>query len=89
MDLSRYSKYNPRMRIIMKAEDRNIIVIFVVWVKITMGSNRVISISKIRKIMDTRKNWTLKGSRFNDCGSNPHSNGDDFSRLNNDFFDSR
>lgn len=87
MDLSRYSKYSPRVRIIMKEHDRTIRDIFEVGVSVTMGSRRVISTSKIRKIMDTRKNWTLKGSRLRACGSNPHSKGDDFSRLPSVFFE--
>lgn len=41
----------------------------------------VISISKIRKIKLIIKNWILKGIRLLDIGSNPHSKGDDFSRL--------
>lgn len=48
-----------------------------------------ISISKIKKISLIKKNWILKGRRFIDAGSNPHSNGDIFSRLyNDDFFES-
>lgn len=41
----------------------------------------MISISKIRKIKLIIKNWILKGIRLLDIGSNPHSKGDDFSRL--------
>lgn len=47
----------------------------------------VISISKIRKIKLIIKNWILKGRCWLDIGSNPHSNGDIFSRLFKDFFD--
>lgn len=71
----------------MKVEARDIIDIVGAGVRVIMGSRRVISMSKIKKIMDTRKNWILNGSRFRDCGSNPHSNGDDFSMLRRDFFD--
>lgn len=56
MDLSRYSKYSPRIRIIMKEHDRAIKGMLGVGDSVTMGSRRVISTSKIRKIMDTRKN---------------------------------
>lgn len=41
----------------------------------------MISISKIRKIKLIIKNWILKGIRLLEMGSNPHSKGDDFSRL--------
>lgn len=46
---------------------------------IMRGMRIVISTSKIRKIILIMKNWILKGSRFIDNGSNPHSNGVDFS----------
>lgn len=45
------------------------------------GISKVISTSKIRKINPTRKNWILMGIRLDDNGSNPHSNGDSFSRY--------
>lgn len=45
------------------------------------GISRVISISKIRKIRLIRKNWILKGRWLGEIGSKPHSNGEDFSRL--------
>lgn len=51
------------------------------------GIRIVISMSKIRKIKLIIKNWILKGRRWLDIGSNPHSNGDIFSRLLKDFFD--
>lgn len=41
----------------------------------------MISTSKIKKINPTRKNWILIGIRLDDKGSNPHSNGDNFSRY--------
>lgn len=53
------------------------------------GISRTISISKIKKISLIRKNWILKGIRFRDSGSNPHSNGEDFSRFWSIFFDIR
>lgn len=43
--------------------------------------------SKIRKIRLIRKNWILKGKWVVEIGSNPHSNGDDFSILLKDFFE--
>lgn len=51
------------------------------------GISNVISISKIKKIRLIIKNWILKGIRFGDNGSKPHSNGDDFSRSWNVFFE--
>lgn len=52
-----------------------------------MGIRRVISMSKIRNIRVIKKNWILNGSRLLKIGSNPHSNGDIFSRLIIYFFD--
>lgn len=51
------------------------------------GISRVISISKIKKINLIKKNWTLNGIRLLEIGSNPHSNGDVFSRSRSDFFE--
>lgn len=51
------------------------------------GKRRVISTSKIRKIMAIRKKCRENGSRAEALGSNPHSNGDLFSRSRNDFFE--
>lgn len=47
----------------------------------------VISISKIKKISLIMKNWILNGMWPLEIGSNPHSKGDDFSRLNFFFFE--
>jgi hypothetical protein len=44
------------------------------------GSNKVISTSKIKKITAIKKNCNEKGIRADDLGSNPHSNGELFSR---------
>ena len=44
------------------------------------GKRRVISTSKIRKITAIKKNRREKGSRADPLGSNPHSNGEFFSR---------
>lgn len=51
------------------------------------GISKVISISKIKKINVIRKNWILKGWRFKEAGSKPHSKGDDFSWLRIFFFE--
>lgn len=51
------------------------------------GINKVISTSKIKKITAIKKNWSENGSRADDFGSNPHSNGEFFSRSENVFFD--
>lgn len=51
------------------------------------GIKRIISISKIRKINVTKKNWILNGWRLREDGSNPHSKGDDFSWLMIFFFE--
>ena len=45
-----------------------------------IGSNKVISTSKIRKIKAIKKNRKEKGSRADFLGSNPHSYGEFFSR---------
>ena len=54
---------------------------------IGMGNNKAISTSKIIKITAIRKNRDEKGSRAEFLGSNPHSNGDLFSRSSFIFFD--
>jgi hypothetical protein len=46
-----------------------------------------ISTSKIRKMIVIIKNWIEKGIRGWDLGSNPHSNGENFSRLKFFFFE--
>jgi len=51
------------------------------------GINRVISTSKIKKIIAIRKNWREKGSRAEFFGSNPHSKGLLFSRSINVFLE--
>lgn len=55
--------------------------IFVVIVKIGIGINRTISMSNTIKIIASRKNRMENGIRALWLGSNPHSNGDDFSRF--------
>lgn len=58
-----------------------------VFIKYTRGINKVISISKIKKINLIRKNWILNGIRDLDIGSNPHSKGDIFSRFFKSFIE--
>lgn len=48
----------------------------------------MISTSKIRKIIAIKKNCREKGKRADLLGSNPHSNGEFFSRSKIVFFDS-
>jgi hypothetical protein len=60
---------------------------FDVIIVIGMGSNRAISTSKIMKITAIKKNRDEKGSRAEFFGSNPHSNGELFSRSSLFFFD--
>jgi len=50
-------------------------------VNVIRGINKIISVSKIKKIILIRKNWILNGRRLKDNGSNPHSNGDIFSYV--------
>lgn len=47
---------------------------------VIMGIIRVISISKIRKIIKIKKKCKEKDRRGVLCGSNPHSKGDNFSK---------
>lgn len=67
--------------------------IFVHKIKFTIlnsgiiGKINAISTSKIKKIIVIKKKWRENGIRAEDLGSNPHSNGEDFSRSEKDFFD--
>lgn len=54
---------------------------FVVIDKIGIGINNTISISKTIKMIARRKNRIENGIRALWFGSNPHSNGEDFSRF--------
>lgn len=63
--------------------------IFDVSMVIGIGSSRAISTSKIMKITAIRKNRDENGNRAEFFGSNPHSNGDLFSRSSLIFFDTR
>ena len=53
------------------------------------GSRRVISTSKIKKITAIKKNRKENGRRAVPLGSNPHSNGEFFSRSDKVFFASK
>jgi hypothetical protein len=57
-------------------------------ITVIIGRSRAISTSKIRKITAIRKNRSENGSRAGFLGSNPHSNGDLFSRSSIPFLDS-
>jgi len=52
-----------------------------------IGSSKVISTSNTRNTTAIRKNWREKGIRAVAFGSNPHSNGEGFSRSVVVFFD--
>ena len=52
-----------------------------------MGISKVISTSKIKKITAIKKNCKEKGKRAVFLGSNPHSNGEAFSRSINLFLE--
>lgn len=52
-----------------------------------IGKISAISTSKIKKIIVIKKNRNEKGKREDDFGSNPHSNGEDFSRSANLFLE--
>jgi len=62
---------------------------FDVSIVIGIGRSRAISTSKIMKITAIKKNRDEKGSRAEFFGSNPHSNGDLFSRSSLIFFEIR
>jgi hypothetical protein len=54
---------------------------------IIIGKIKAISTSKIKKIIVIKKNRIENGIREEFIGSNPHSNGEVFSRSFKDFFD--
>lgn len=62
-------------------------IILPVFVIKMIGRIITISISKIRNRTAIKKNWIEKGMRDDLLGSNPHSNGDIFSRSRIDFFE--
>lgn len=51
------------------------------------GKIKAISISKIKKIIVIKKKCSENGIRADDLGSNPHSNGEFFSRSIKDFLE--
>lgn len=53
---------------------------FVIFIVIIIGKSNVISTSNTKKIMAIKKKCNEKGNRAEFFGSNPHSNGDLFSR---------
>lgn len=61
--------------------------IILFFIVIIIGKIITISISKIRNKIAIRKNWIEKGMRDDLIGSNPHSNGDIFSRSRIVFFE--
>lgn len=74
------------MKIILVKDHQNKLEILII---IIIGRIRAISTSKIKKIIVIKKNRIEKGRRDEFIGSNPHSNGDVFSRSFNDFLDNR
>jgi hypothetical protein len=63
--------------------------VFEVIITIVTGSSSAISTSKIRKITLMRKNRSENGSHADLLGSNPHLNGDLYSRSSVFLFDRR
>ena len=65
-------------------EEAKIMKLFAVWRIVGIDIRRTISISKTMKIIASKKNRVEKGIRAVLLGSNPHSNGEDFSRSSDD-----
>lgn len=65
----------------------NQILIILLLSTIIIGRIMTISMSKIKNNTANRKNWIENGVRDLLLGSNPHSNGDIFSRSRIDFFE--
>lgn len=59
------------------------------FISLSIGKIRIISTSKIKKIMVIKKNRREKGKRDEEKGSNPHSKGEDFSRSLCFFLDNK
>lgn len=87
IDFSLYSRYKPKIKIKMNSREVLKRDKFSLKLRKIKGINKVISISKIKKIRLIVKNWILRGIRFNERGSNPHSKGEDFSRSWKVFFE--
>lgn len=62
-------------------------IMFLVFIVIVIGKIIAISTSKIKNKIAIRKNWMENGKRADAFGSNPHSNGDIFSRFIIFFFE--
>jgi|LQAB01.1.fsa_nt_gi hypothetical protein len=62
-------------------------IMFDLVITIVIGNRSAISTSNTRNIIAIRKNRKENGSRADPMGSNPHSNGDLFSRSSMFFFD--
>jgi len=78
---------SPRSRIIKKTEVvTNHVKCKDLLRATTLGRSKAISTSKMRKITLIKKNRRENGSRASEFGSNPHSKGEAFSRLNLTFF---
>lgn len=76
-----HSWYKPANRISKKNIPVSVhVMVFVILKILASGSRRVISTSKIRNTIAIRKKRSEKGSRADPLGSNPHSNGEFFSR---------
>jgi len=74
----------------MKIIDVHVHVIKLLIFKVLIiGNISAISTSKIKKIIAIKKNRKEKGIRDELKGSNPHSNGDVFSRSYKDFFETK
>lgn len=63
------------------------LIILEIFKVIIIGINSVISTSKIKKITAIKKKCNENGVRADLLGSNPHSNGDLFSRSKKLFFE--
>lgn len=61
--------------------------IFLIFIVIIIGNIMAISMSKIRNRIAIKKNCKENGDRAFDLGSNPHSNGDIFSRSKIEVFE--
>ena len=68
-----------------KIKVRGVRIKFSIQDSCTIGRIKVISTSKIKKITVIKKNCSEKGIRAEQIGSNPHSNGEGFSRSKDSF----
>lgn len=63
------------------------LIIFEISMILIIGKIKIISTSKIKKIIAIKKNWIENGKRELFLGSNPHSKGEFFSLSKNVFFE--